>query len=137
MATHPSRLILLRYLVRGGSPGPPDVENEEESVKTLSDPVTQRKLAEQSVAFEGRRGALLVAVSPSDGQKLAAYRLASMPRFDGMIAAGGQLYLSTVEGKVICIAAGEGQPLPEGRCPCCSGAARRRRRSLVCRYVPA
>ena len=95
--------------------GPPDVENEEESVKTLSDPETRKKLAEQSAAFEGRRGALLLAVSPSDGQKLAAYRLDSMPRFDGMIAAGGRLYLSTVDGKVLCLGAGQGRPLPEAR----------------------
>jgi outer membrane protein assembly factor BamB len=92
--------------------GPPDVEDEEESVRTLSDPETQRKLAEQNAAFEGRRGGLLVAISPADGQQLAAYRLASMPRFDGMIAAGGQLYLSTADGKVLCLGAGRGQPLP-------------------------
>jgi hypothetical protein len=92
--------------------GPPDVENEEESVKTLDDPVTQRQLAEQSAAFEGRRGALLMAVSPSDGQKLAAYRLDSMPRFDGLIAAAGRLYLATADGKVLCLAPGEGRPLP-------------------------
>ena len=91
--------------------GPPDVEDEEESVRTLSDPETQRKLAEQSAAFEGRRGALLVAVSPADGEKLAAYRLDSMPRFDGLIAAGGRLYISTVDGKVLCLGAGEGNPL--------------------------
>jgi hypothetical protein len=91
--------------------GPPDVEDEEESVRTLSDPETQRKLAEQSAAFEGRRGAVLLAVSPADGQKLAAYRLDSMPRFDGLIAAAGRLYLSTADGKVCCLGAGPGKPL--------------------------
>jgi hypothetical protein len=92
--------------------GPPDVEDEEESVKTLFDPETQEKLAEQSAAFEGRRGAFLVAVSPGDGRKLAAYRLESMPRFDGLIAAAGRLYLSTADGKVLSIGSGTGQPLP-------------------------
>ena len=92
--------------------GPPDLEDEEESARTLSDPETQRKLAEQSAAFEGRRGGLLVAVSPADGQELAAYRLDSMPRFDGMIAAGGRLYLSTTDGKVLCLGTGRGEPLP-------------------------
>ena len=91
--------------------GPPDVEDEEESVRTLFDPETQQKLAEQSAAFEGRRGALLVAVSPADGRKLAAYRLDSMPRFDGLIAAAGRLYLSTADGKVLSIGPGAGQPL--------------------------
>ncbi len=91
--------------------GPPDVEDEVEAVTMLSDPQTQRKLAEQSAAFEGRRGGLLVAVSPTDGRKLAGYRLDSMPRFDGMIAAGGRLYLVTTDGKVQCLGAGEGKPL--------------------------
>ncbi|GAG23560.1 unnamed protein product, partial [marine sediment metagenome] len=83
-----------------------------ESVKALSDPQTQRRLAEQSAAFEGRRGGLLVAVSPADGRKLAAYRLDSMPRFDGMIAAGGRLYLATTDGKILCLGARQGKPLP-------------------------
>jgi len=91
--------------------GPPDVEDEEQSVKTLSDADTQRKLAEQSAAFEGRRGALLVAVSPTDGRKLAAYRLDCMPRFDGLIAAAGRLYLATTDGKLLCLGAGQGKPL--------------------------
>ena len=91
--------------------GPPDVADEEQSVKMLSDPETQKKLAEQSAAFEGRHGALLLAVSPGEGKKLAAYRLDSMPRFDGMIAADGRLYLVTVDGKVQCLGPGKGKPL--------------------------
>jgi outer membrane protein assembly factor BamB len=92
--------------------GPPDVENEEESVKTLLDAETQRKLAEQSAAFEGKRGALLVAVSRDDGKKLAAYRLDFVPRFDGLIAANGRLYVSTLGGEVVCLSGVRGQPLP-------------------------
>jgi outer membrane protein assembly factor BamB len=92
--------------------GPPDVEDEEKSVASLDDPQTQEKLAEQSAAFEGRRGGLLVAVSPADGKKLAAYRLESMPRFDGLIAADGRLFFSTVDGKVLCLDADQGEPLP-------------------------
>ncbi|GAG19983.1 unnamed protein product, partial [marine sediment metagenome] len=48
--------------------------------------------------------AVLWAVSPADGKKLAEYRLDSEPVFDGLIAAGGRLYLSTVDGKVLCFA---------------------------------
>ena len=91
--------------------GPPDVEDEEESVKSLLDAETQKKLAEQSAAFEGKRGALLVAVSRDGGKKLAAYRLDFVPRFDGLIAANGRLYVSTLAGEVICLS-GAGQPLP-------------------------
>ncbi|NOZ22992.1 MAG: PQQ-binding-like beta-propeller repeat protein [Planctomycetes bacterium] len=91
--------------------GPPDVEDEEQSVRSLSDPETEKKLAEQSAALKGKRGALLVAVSPADGKQLAAYKLDSMPIFDGMIAANGRLYLSTSDGKVVCLATGTGQAL--------------------------
>ena len=95
--------------------GPPDVEDEEESVKTLLDAETQKKLAEQSAAFEGKRGALLVAVSQADGKKLAAYRLDFVPRFDGLIAASGRLYVSTLGGEVLCLSGAQGQPLPTAK----------------------
>jgi len=92
--------------------GPPDVEDEEESVKTLLEAETQKKLAEQSAAFEGKSGALLVAISRDDGEKLAAYRLDFVPRFDGLIAANGRLYVSTLDGEVLCLSGAQGQPLP-------------------------
>ena len=91
--------------------GPPDVEDEEESVKSLLEPETQRKLAEQSAAFEGKRGALLVAVSRDGGEKLAAYRLDFVPRFDGLIAANGRLYVSTLGGEVVCLSGAGGRAL--------------------------
>ena len=91
--------------------GPPDVEDEEEAVKTLLDPETQKKLAEQSEAFQGKRGALLVAVSRDGGQKLAAYGLDFVPRFDGLIAANGRLYISTLSGDVFCLSDTQGRPL--------------------------
>jgi outer membrane protein assembly factor BamB len=92
--------------------GPPDVVDEEQASRSFNDPEIQRKLAEQEAAFEGRRGAILAAVSAADGKQLAAYRLKSMPVFDGMAAAGGRLYLAASDGKVLCLGAGEGQPLP-------------------------
>jgi hypothetical protein len=92
--------------------GPPDVVDEEEAVKSLLSPETRKKLTEQSAAFEGKRGGLLVAVSRADGQKLAAYRLDIVPRFDGLIAANGRLYLSTLGDEVLCLSGAQGQPLP-------------------------
>lgn len=92
--------------------GPPDLVDEEQAVRSLLDPETQKKLAEQSDAFKGNRGALLVAVSRDGGAMLAAYRLDFAPRFDGLIAAGGRLYLATSGGEVLCLGADDGQPLP-------------------------
>jgi outer membrane protein assembly factor BamB len=91
--------------------GPPDVADEEESVKTLFHPETKKKLAEQSAAFEGKRGALLIAVSRDSGKQLAAYRLDIVPRFDGLIAANGRLYVSTLDGRVLCLSSASGRPL--------------------------
>jgi len=55
-------------------------------------------------AFEDRRGAILAAVSPSEGKEMARVKLESPPVFDGMIAAYGRLFLSLRNGKVICLA---------------------------------
>jgi len=61
-------------------------------------------------ALEGRKGATLCAVSAVDGRKLAEHPLPAPPVFDGMAAAGGQLYLSTIDGSVLCLA---GRPAPD------------------------
>ncbi|MHC4401227.1 MAG: outer membrane protein assembly factor BamB family protein [Planctomycetota bacterium] len=54
-------------------------------------------------AFEGRKGAVLWAVSASSGQKLAEVeRLDAPPAYDGLIAAAGRLFLSTTDGRVLC-----------------------------------
>jgi len=51
-------------------------------------------------SFEGRLGGKLWAVSAVDGKTLSQCELASPPVFDGMAAANGQLYLSTMDGHV-------------------------------------
>lgn len=91
--------------------GPPDLVDEEQAVRSLFAPETKRKLAEQEAALEGKRGSLLVAVSAADGRELAAYRLDSAPVFDGLAAARGRLYLSRLDGNVVCFAADHGEPL--------------------------
>ena len=54
-------------------------------------------------AFDGRKGALLWALSAEDGNRLAEYTLAYEPVFDGMIAANKRLYLSLGDGRVVCM----------------------------------
>jgi len=84
--------------------GPPDVIDEEQAFDNHGNAEIQAKLAEQAAALEGRKGALLLAVSASDGKKLSEYSLDSLPVWDGMAAAGGRLYLTTEDGKVRCFA---------------------------------
>jgi outer membrane protein assembly factor BamB len=54
-------------------------------------------------AFDGKKGAVLRAVAAADGSKLAEIKLDSPPVFDGLIAAGGRLYMSDRAGRVTCL----------------------------------
>jgi hypothetical protein len=76
--------------------------NEEKAFHNFGNPEIQAQLASQDAAMAGEKGALLWAVSAEDGEKLAEYRLDSLPVFDGMSATGGRLFLATTDGKVQC-----------------------------------
>ena len=54
-------------------------------------------------AFEGRKGAIVRAYSAADGKTLAEHKLDAPPVFDGLIAASGQLFVSTTDGHVVCL----------------------------------
>jgi outer membrane protein assembly factor BamB len=86
--------------------GPPDVVDEEAAFFALDDATVLEKLAEQSALLEGKGGAVLWAVSTIDGQKLAECQLDSLPAWDGMIVAGGKLYLTTMNGDALCFSDG-------------------------------
>jgi outer membrane protein assembly factor BamB len=53
--------------------------------------------------FAGHGGALLRAVSTEDGRKLGEVELRAAPVHQGLIAAQGALYMTTVDGRVICL----------------------------------
>ena len=99
--------ILVRAMVMAGGTlfiaGPPDVLDEEAAFKSLNDPKIKEQIARQSAAIKGREGALLWAVSAADGSKQGEFKLGALPRFDGMAAAGGRLYVVTEDGRVICL----------------------------------
>jgi len=54
-------------------------------------------------SFEGRKGFVLQTFSAKDGKELSKLELASAPVLDGMIAAHGRLYISAMNGKVLCL----------------------------------
>jgi len=54
-------------------------------------------------AFEGRGGAVLRVHSSADGSTLTERKLDAPPVFDGLIAAKGRLYMSSVDGTVLCL----------------------------------
>ena len=54
-------------------------------------------------AYEGRRGGTLFALATGDGAKKSELQLDAAPVYDGIAVAGGRLYLSTVNGTLLCI----------------------------------
>jgi hypothetical protein len=56
-----------------------------------------------TAAFEGRKGFQLHVYSAKDGALVKSQPLSSPPAFDGLSAAAGRLYLSTLDGKLICL----------------------------------
>ncbi len=83
--------------------GPQDVVDEEEAAEKLGTSEIQGQLAGQDAALLGQTGGLLWAVSTQDGGKLTELRLKTPPVWDGMAAARGRLYLTTIDGKVLCL----------------------------------
>ncbi len=90
--------------------GAPDVIEEYDAIDLIKaqqrdgfklDPVYQK---EKAVA--GELGAKLIVVSSEDGTVLSETELESPPVFDGMAAANGRLYLSNLNGEVVCLAGG-------------------------------
>jgi hypothetical protein len=53
-------------------------------------------------AMIGKRGAVFRVVSRSDGAELAEFPMDEVPVFDGLIAAGDRLFMSTLDGTLIC-----------------------------------
>ena len=83
--------------------GPADIVDENEIRKRIDSDAAGRQLREQVDAFAGKKGAMLWAVSATDGQKQAELRLDELPVFDGMAAAYGRLYITTIDGNVLCL----------------------------------
>ncbi len=83
--------------------GPPDVFVY--SPKEITDRyhvTSVEALRRQESALAGKLGGQLLAISTVDGKELAQYNLTSPPAWDAIAAAGGRLYLVTVDGKVLC-----------------------------------
>jgi len=99
--------ILVRAMVLAGKTlflaGPPDLIDEPKTLESFETPETQQLLRKQAAALEGSEGALLWAVSATDGQKLVEQKLEQTPVFDGMIAAGDRIYYATTDGQVIAL----------------------------------
>ena len=63
----------------------------------------EKLLAKQDAALDGEQGGILWVTSADSGAKLNEIKLPALPVWDGMAAAGGRIFLSTIDGRVICL----------------------------------
>ena len=82
--------------------GPPDFIDERRAFYSPDSPEVQAKLRRQAEALAGRHGGQLWVMAKADGKLLGRYALNTIPVFDGLAAAEGRLYLTTVNGRVLC-----------------------------------
>jgi outer membrane protein assembly factor BamB len=82
--------------------GPPDILDEEDIYFFLNDEEVKEKLARQSDLHKGKEGGRMWAVSAKNGEKLKEFKLDSLPVWDGMAASKERLYMSTMDGELLC-----------------------------------
>ncbi len=88
--------------------GPPDIIDEEYTFGRLAEGDTEvhKQLAEQDAALEGESGGLMQTVSTSTGEQGPKLELDSLPVWDGMAIARGQLFVAGKDGSVRCFGKG-------------------------------
>ena len=82
--------------------GPEDKVNEDAVYRKMKDPETKAQLAEQAKILTGSSGGVLWIVDCQTGEKVFDLKLDTIPVFDGFSAAQQRLYMSTVDGRLIC-----------------------------------
>lgn len=85
--------------------GPPDLMDEPTVFREIETPGAMAKMVEQTASINGEKGAILLVIDKTDGREAARYALQEAPVFDGMAAAGGRLYITTLNGRVVCMQA--------------------------------
>ncbi|MBL7115544.1 MAG: PQQ-binding-like beta-propeller repeat protein [Kiritimatiellae bacterium] len=83
--------------------GPRDIIDERKVGKLYNSPEMQIQLEKQAAMLSGTVGGILWMVSDTDGTKLSEIQLETPPAFDGMVAANGSLYITNVDGSIICL----------------------------------
>jgi len=100
--------LLVNAMALGGKnlfvAGPPDKADETKMLGYLpgANDGINRQLKAQSDAWRGKYGGLLWAVSAENGEKLAEYKIDSVPVSDGMSVAERKVFISLIDGSVVC-----------------------------------
>ncbi len=92
--------------------GPPDVIDERYAYHNPDNPDVRALLKRQEEAYAGKHGGQLWLVGKADGTVKARHKLDTIPVFDGMAAAHGRLFMSTVDGRLLAISAAGIAALP-------------------------
>ena len=84
--------------------GPPDIIDEEATFQKLTerDEQVQELLTRQDQALNGQQGGILLAVNTDSGEVEHRLDLNTLPAWDGLSGAQGHLFLSTLDGQVMC-----------------------------------
>jgi len=85
--------------------GPPDMADETKMLGYLpgANDDINRQLKAQEQAWRGKHGGLLWVVSAENGEKLSEYKIDSVPVSDGMSVAEGKVFISLIDGSVVCL----------------------------------
>ena len=83
--------------------GTPNVWDEKKAFYRPHDADVKKSVKKQTAALRGEMGSVLRVISTEDGSKLAEYKMEGMPRYDGMAAAEGRLFVATKDGRVVCM----------------------------------
>ena len=98
---HVRALVLTKNMLVAA--GPADVFDEDQAFTQPFNAQVASRALEQDAAYAGQRGALLLGLSPEDGQTLCQLELRAPPVWDGMAAARGMLYICDQHGYVTCL----------------------------------
>ena len=102
----PQPQIIARAMVLAGDKlfiaGPKDVADEKALWGRSNEKVFREKMQKQTEWLQGRHGGFIWVMDKTSGKRLARYKVECLPVHDGLIAAGGRLYMTTESGEVMC-----------------------------------
>ncbi len=85
--------------------GPADIIDEESAMQRISkgDTTIEPDLTKQEALLLGKGGATVLAVDAESGKVLSETKIASPPTWDGVSTAGGAVFVSQLDGSVVCL----------------------------------
>ena len=101
--------LMVRAMVGAGDKvvvlGPPDLMDEAETFQRIAnkDQRVNALLTKQDEAFNGELGGVLMVIDKRTGEVLSKTEVDYLPTWDGLATAGGQLVVTTTDGRVVCL----------------------------------